>query len=69
MHHVEATVNEIWINGSRYFPTVLKDTYDFKLENYSGNWPIKIGNNMAFFDQNLGIIVTYKIFIVINTRR
>ena len=43
--------------------------YDFKLENYSGNWPIKIGNNMAFFDQNLGIIVTYKIFIVINTRR
>ena len=69
LHHVEATVNEIWINGSRYFQTVLKDTYDFKLENYSGNWPIKIGNNMAFFDQNLGIIVTYKIFIVINTRR
>ena len=69
LHHVEATVNEIWINGSRYFQTVLKDTYDFKLENYSGNWPIKIGNNMAFSDQNLGIIVTYKIFIVINTRR
>ena len=48
LHHVEATVNEIWINGSRYFQTVLKDMYDFKLENYSGNWPIKIGNNMAF---------------------
>lgn len=46
-HNISVTVNEMWINGCRYFQFLLEDKYDFKLENYSGNLAIKVGNNMA----------------------
>lgn len=57
------------INGCRYFQLLLEDKYDFKLENYSGNLAIKVGNNMALADQNQGIIVPYKIYVIVYAKR
>lgn len=51
------------------FSFLLEDKYDFKLENYSGNWAIKVGNNMALADQNQGIIVPYKIYVIVYAKR
>ena len=68
-HNISVTVNEMWINGCRYFQFLLEDKYDFKLENYSGNWAIKVGNNMALADQNQGIIVPYKIYVIVYAKR
>ena len=69
LYHANITVNEIMINGSRYFQAVLYDKYDFKIENYSENFPVKVGNNIAALSQKIGAIVPYGIFIVINTKR
>ena len=68
-HNISVTVNEMRINGCRYFQFLLEDKYDFKLENYSGNWAIKVGNNMALADQNQGIIVPYKIYVIVYAKR
>ena len=68
-HNISVTVNEMWINGCRYFQFLLEDKYDFKLENYSGNLAIKVGNNMALADQNQGIIVPYKIYVIVYAKR
>ena len=68
-HNISVTVNEMRINGCRYFQFLLEDKYDFKLENYSGNWAIKVGNNMALADQNQGIIVPYKIYVIVHAKR
>ena len=68
-HNISVTVNEMRINGCRYFQFLLEDKYDFKLENYSGNWAIKVGNNMALADQNQGIIVPYKIYVIVYAKK
>ena len=68
-HAINVTVNEMWINGQRTFQFLLYDKYDFKLENYTKNWAIMCGNNMAVVDQNQGIIVPYKIYVIVYAKR